>query len=310
MRIGQGDRFSFVEVSGPEQVLEPTGWRRRPTLIALPSGPGFSHRTLSPWLEGLTDDLRVVAVDLPGSGAGSLAAGLDYGFDSYAGDLEAVRQALDVKNLMLLGHGWGAAMAIEYAIAHPDRVSSLMLINPIRVFTGEGQDVEAQARMVEQVDPDLFARWAEAAGPAFTQALGGKGSWDAVEALPWWSQMVRTQFSAPPPEAWDRATGGAPWRMRAYATYKGAAMFDPASAMAAYDLSERARGVAQPTLILACDHDANYVAPPARHAVPLAEAMTGARLVIWSDAGHFPFVERPAEFVALVRSLCKENFAG
>ncbi len=301
MRVASADRRScFVEVSGPEFLLGEWGWHRRPTVLGLPSGPGFSQRTIGPWLGGLDQAFRVATIDLPGSGRASLAPGLDYGFDSYSADLAHVCATLAADKLVVLGHGWGAAMAIEFALRCPGMMAALILVNPLRIFTAAGQDSAAQARMVARVDPTVIDDWINDVGHQFAAALAGEIAWESIEELPWWSRMVRTQFAAVPPRRWDAALAGEPWRMRAYATYKGAAMFDPASAMASYNLAERAASLAVPTLILACEHDANYVAPPDRHAIPLARAILGSRLELWTDAGHFPFVERPAAFAQLL----------
>lgn len=297
MRTAKQGRFSYFDCAGPEWVLEPGGWKRRPTLIAVNAGPGFSHKTTTPWLSGLDNVVRVVSVDLPGCGMASLDAHQDYSFDAYCADMEEIRRALDVERIILLGHGWGASLACEYAIANPERVSALVLVSPIRVFNAAGQNAEAQSRQVSKTDPTLIARYSETVWPLFDAALNGRGPWDPVEAQPWWGEMILTQFASPPPRRWHASLAGTPWRLRAYGAYKGIAMSQPDSAMAAYDLADRLRYVAsRPLLIVSSDHDANYVASASHHASPLAAAAPSARLVLWNDLGHFPFVEAPDRF--------------
>ena len=48
-------------------------------------------------------------------------------------DLDAVREAAGADRAVVLGHSWGVLIALEYAWAHPDRVSSLVLMNPAPV---------------------------------------------------------------------------------------------------------------------------------------------------------------------------------
>lgn len=297
MRTSEAGRFASFEVDGEGLVI-----------LAIPSGPGFPAATLRPWLAPLARDSRVVTVELPGTGDASREDGQDYSFAAFVSDLAAVQQAIGAKRVAVLGHGWGAAMAVEYALAHRESVSDLILVSPLRIFTGSGQDSEAQARMVERTDPSLFPRWTEGLQPQFMAALEGEASWDAVEQHGWWSDMIRTQFAALPPAAWDEAIAGSRWGLRAYATYKGAAMFDPASAMASYDLAERAAELPRDLsiLILSSNHDANYVAPASRHAVPLASALPQAEFIQWDDLGHFPFVERQAEFAELLTTAMRE----
>jgi proline iminopeptidase len=249
--------------------------------------------------------MRVVFVDLPGSGMGSLERGQDYSFRSYVNDLEALRNRLDVEFFTILGHGWGAALAAEYALAHHQRVEALMLVNPLRVLTPVGQDSEAQARMVGRIDPTLLDRWVAEVTPRLQAALTGKEAWDSVEHLSWWSEMILTQFAALPPSSWSQSLLDAPWRMRAYSQFKVAAM-SPGSAMARYDLADRARALPGevPVLIFGSDNDANYVAPAAWHATPLHQALPSSQLVIWNDVGHFPFVERQDDFVSVAAKFC------
>lgn len=49
-------------------------------------------------------------------------------FDAFAEDLETVADKLELKRFPLLGISQGAAVAIEYAVRHPDRVSGLILV--------------------------------------------------------------------------------------------------------------------------------------------------------------------------------------
>jgi pimeloyl-ACP methyl ester carboxylesterase len=110
--------------------------------------------------------------------------------------------------------------------------------------------------------------------------------------------MILTQFATPPPPSWSFSIN-----LRAYAAYKGAAMFQGDNAMATYDLTQRARDLSPriPALIISSNHDANYVAKADGHAIPLHHVIPNSRLVLWNDVGHFPFVERPADCYALIK---------
>ena len=50
-------------------------------------------------------------------------------------DLEAVRDALAVEQWIVGGHSWGASLALQYALTHPDRTPALLYISG----TGIGQ---------------------------------------------------------------------------------------------------------------------------------------------------------------------------
>ena len=87
---------------------------------------------LDNWLfntDKLAERRRVYALDLPGHGESSKDVG--------AGDLEAFAEALGgfldavgAARAHLVGHSMGGAVALTYALAHPDRVASLTLVAP------------------------------------------------------------------------------------------------------------------------------------------------------------------------------------
>jgi len=52
----------------------------------------------------------------------------DLGFEAFVDDLEAVADKLGYERFPLLGISQGCAVAIEYAVRHPERVSGLVLI--------------------------------------------------------------------------------------------------------------------------------------------------------------------------------------
>lgn len=301
MQTAERGRFTWFEVDGNAS--------NNPALIALAAGPGFSHKTLRPWLQGLSAERQVVSLDLPGVGRGSKEDGQDYGYESYVNDLDHVRRAAELGRIILLGHGWGASVAVEYTLAHPGHVAALILVSPIRIFGADGQNGPAQQRMVEAIDPSLYPRFTQDVWPLFEAGLGGSGPWEPVEAHPWWGEMIRTQFASTPPQEWDDALSGQDWSLRAYATYKGAAMSDPSHAMARYDLAERVAKMPKgiPLLVVSSEHDANYVATASLHADPILEAYPGAESIRFDSAGHFPFVERTEEFEAAVRDFLERR---
>jgi pimeloyl-ACP methyl ester carboxylesterase len=304
MRTAESGRFAFYDIDGPQFILEDHGWRRRRTLIAIPAGPGFSHKTLRPWLTGLDSTVRTIHLDLPGSGRASRESQDDYTFPAFVQDVDAVRSMVDSQKPVILGHGWGAALAIEYALARPAHVSALVLVSPPRYFDVSKQDTDAQIRQVELTDPSLGPRFASDVMPAFEAALTGRGPWEPVERSQWWSEMLLTQFSRPPPTALFTSLRHEPWGIRAYAAYKGATLASPDHPMASYDLALRASGLRRelPVLIVSSNHDANYVAKAETNAVPVHDAISRSELLIWNDVGHFPFVERPEEFVVALTS--------
>lgn len=76
------------------------------------------------------------APDLPGFGRSGKAGNLDYSLSGYAGFVERFLNALGLARVTLVGHGWGAAIALLFAQRRPDRVHRLALIDGVPLMTG------------------------------------------------------------------------------------------------------------------------------------------------------------------------------
>lgn len=72
---------------------------------------------------------RLLAPDLPGFGASPGGRGFTPSMRRYAASLEALVDALDVDPI-LVGHSFGAAVAVELALADPQRFPAMLLLSP------------------------------------------------------------------------------------------------------------------------------------------------------------------------------------
>jgi haloalkane dehalogenase len=72
---------------------------------------------------------RVVAFDFLGFGASDKRAGATYSFDQQLQDLEAVVAALDLGKIVPVAHDASGPAAINYALAHPSAVASVVMLN-------------------------------------------------------------------------------------------------------------------------------------------------------------------------------------
>ena len=99
-------------------------------LVAIHGGPDFDHRYLLPHMDRLADDYRVIYYDQRGRGESRGEVNLDdIRIETYVADLEGLRQLLGLETMAIMGHSWGGLVAMHYAIAHPERLSHLVLLN-------------------------------------------------------------------------------------------------------------------------------------------------------------------------------------
>jgi pimeloyl-ACP methyl ester carboxylesterase len=78
------------------------------------------------WLHGLSQHHRLIRYDERGCGLSDWDVA-DMSFEAWLNDLETVVDAVGVDRFPLLGISQGGAIAIAYAVRHPERVSRLIL---------------------------------------------------------------------------------------------------------------------------------------------------------------------------------------
>jgi proline iminopeptidase len=101
------------------------------TVVVVHGGPGLHHRYLVAALAPMTRTHTLLYYDQRGRGrSDTVTDSHAMGVERDVADLEALRRALRLERLTLIGHGWGGAVGVRYAMAHPDRVRRLALISP------------------------------------------------------------------------------------------------------------------------------------------------------------------------------------
>jgi pimeloyl-ACP methyl ester carboxylesterase len=120
-----------VNVSGIATAYLEMG-RAVPLLLLHGFGPGGSARgNWSDTIAPLSGHFRVLAPDLLGFGdTGVPAQPSQLDFDTSAGHIADFLDATGIKRAHVIGNNYGAALAIKLAIAHPERVSRMVLMSP------------------------------------------------------------------------------------------------------------------------------------------------------------------------------------
>jgi pimeloyl-ACP methyl ester carboxylesterase len=121
----------------------------------------FAHSfagDLSQWrsaLEYLKPQRRVIAFDFSGHG-GSPGAVSRYSYDELSKDIGAVAESAQLDTFVLVGHSMGAAIAIEFAAAHAQRVAGLVLVDPPPAAGAIPPDQLQQMHQALELDPYGF----------------------------------------------------------------------------------------------------------------------------------------------------------
>ncbi|MEM7781399.1 MAG: alpha/beta hydrolase [Pseudomonadota bacterium] len=97
--------------------------------IILIHGANSSLHTWDEWTEVLANTYRVIRFDTVGHGLTGEALDGDYSKARYVADLDALADHLGLDRFVLAGNSMGGWMSSSYAIAHPERVAGLALLN-------------------------------------------------------------------------------------------------------------------------------------------------------------------------------------
>jgi pimeloyl-ACP methyl ester carboxylesterase len=250
-----------------------------PPLVCVPGGPGRSPRYLGD-LGGLGHSRELILPDIRGTGDSEAPADpAAYRCDRIAEDLEALRAGLGLERMDLLAHSAGGNVALLYAAAHPERIGHLILLAPgVRALGLTFTDEEQQAAMRRRAaEPWFETAWA--AAQAADDGDESPGTTLGYQPFLYgrWDDAARAHARA---AVSDQAV---PVRAGFYA--EGA--FDPPATRAALAT------LASPVLVYAGELDA--VSPPELLA-QVAGLFPGWALTVQPGAGHFPWLDDPAQF--------------
>lgn len=147
----------YVQVAEGRVWYESAGSGPR-TLLLLHGGPGGNCEDLEPLLDLAEEGFRVVRYDQLGSWRSDQPDDVSlWRVPRFVDEVEAVRKALDLGQMHLLGQSWGAFLALEYALHHSANLRSLTLASGA---ASTRQCVAAMNRWREQLPAETQAMMA------------------------------------------------------------------------------------------------------------------------------------------------------
>jgi pimeloyl-ACP methyl ester carboxylesterase len=151
-------------IAGPSGKLAVDDGGSGPAVMFLHSLAGNASQW-APQLEHVRNTRRAIAVDLRGHGRSEPPSDGQYAIEAQARDVGAVADALELERFALVGHSIGAGVALVYAAAEPERVTHLLMADPI----GDGTQTPA-----EEIRPFLEAL----DSPAYAETI--EGYWSSI----------------------------------------------------------------------------------------------------------------------------------
>ncbi len=285
----------FVDANG--LLLYYLAFGRGQPLLILHGGPGASHDYFLPYLLPLARQHRLIFIDERGSGRSQeLQQAAGYTIENMVEDVEAVRRALNLGKISLLGHSYGGALAQAYALKYQGNLSHLILAS---TWSSTKAMNQVFVRMKENMAPELRERInsLEAAGlfghgkpyeqyrytPDYMVAAWGEGYFPYV------------YHNRPDPNYDPLQQGNTAWDLyREMWGEHGEFVID--GNLKSVEYTDRLATIKVPTLIIVGEHDE---CDPALSKTMQAR-INGSKLVIMPNSGHMAFVDQPELYVKTV----------
>lgn len=124
----------FVDVPGGRVAFRVIGGGDSVPVLLIHGGPGATSCSYVSTVDGIASSRPVVLYDQLGSGNSDRMQELerDASLPRFVGEVAAVRQQLGLREVHLVGHSWGAAVALEYLLtANPTGVRSVTFVGPL-----------------------------------------------------------------------------------------------------------------------------------------------------------------------------------
>jgi pimeloyl-ACP methyl ester carboxylesterase len=256
-----------VDRSGIALSVTQAGADGRPLLLV----HGFcgAKEDFTEWLERLgAEGWHAAAYDQRGHGHSAQPAGeAAFSLSIFADDLMAVVDDLGWDRFVLLGHSMGGMVAQLVALAHPDRVAGLILMD-----TGHGAVGGFDSTLVELgrqvVRNDGMAALVEAQRALGPGPLDSPAHLRLCEERPGYRDFCDDKTRAVSADMWLAMSGE---------------LFDQPDRLAAL------AGLSMPVLVVVGEQDQGFLGPSRA----MAATIPGARLAVIPDAGHSPQFEAP-----------------
>ena len=217
---------------------------------------------LGHWLRFMSERHTLVRYDPRGCGLSQNDVGA-FTFDDWVADLEAVVDRLELQSFPLFGMSQGGAVAAEYAIRHPERVTHLTLYAPL--VTGWRGRTSSSAQQWQLMEQLVLTGWGEAnmAFPSMFAHLFVPQS--PPETRHWYAELQRKM-----------------------ATKEVASRF--MSVLAELSMFRRLKEIRVPTLVIQIAHD--QVVDP-RRAAGIASEIPGSEFVSIDSGNHILLEDEP-----------------
>lgn len=262
-------------------------------LIILHGGPGLDHHMFGDYLLPLSDDFRLIFVDQRSQGRSDRTAPATWTIVQMARDVSDLARALGLDRYAVLGHSFGALVALQHAVDDPGRASGTVISSGF-----------PSARYLEHVDRNLAAFEPEEIRDRVAASWEKETDVETAEEV---GALLADQMPFHFRDPLDP-------RSDAYLESTSEAVYSPDvlrhfanQAYGGIEVEEELNRVSQPVLVLAGRYD-RVCSVPAAEAI--AAGVSHGELVVLEQSGHMTFVEENERYLEVVREFLDRVLEG
>lgn len=249
-----------------------------PLLLLHGNGAGIEDLEASGLTSAAAERYKVIAVDRPGFGYSSRPRRKLWNASAQADLLHEALGRMGVSRCLVLGHSWGAAVAVQMALRHPEAVRGLVLVSGYYFPTTRVDAVLSSAPAL----PVIGDLWRHTLLP-----LIGRAMWPLLARKMFRPAAVPPRFSRAMKELALR-----PGQLRATAAESGLLIPDAALACSSYDDFQCPVGIVAGA--------GDQVISPEAQSAKLHDRIPGSLLDLVPGAGHMVHYFAPERLVAMV----------
>jgi len=259
-------------------------------LFVVHGGPGLDHHMFGDYLDPLTDQYRLILVDLRANGLSDVCSTETWTLQQMAKDLVLLAEAMGLQKYAVLGHSYGAFVVFQNAVDYPGHAAQTIVSSGLP----SAKYLEAVWKNLEKFEPVALREQVTKSWER-EKVVQTRAEVDALlhDQLPF-------QFGNPLDpriaEFEKRTAGGvnSPEVLRFFANadYGG------------IEVEDKLANVTHPVLVLTGRDDRTCSIEGAQ---AVAQGLPHAELVIFENSGHMTYVEENEKYLKVVRDFLNRH---
>src|ERR671935_301485 len=252
-------------------------------LMLLHGGPGLDHHEFRPWLDPLAGmGFRLLYVDERGQGKSPRVDPSELSIKVFSHDIDRLARALDLGAFAVLGHSFGAFIALSHAL---ERGSANQYVISAGVASASALMADIE-REIDTFEP-----------PYRREQI--KRSWDEEPSLRTVEQARELSAAQMPFHFWEMGDAYSRYMQSDDTVYAPEVLAHfAANGYGNFEWLDHLRWISRPMLVICGRYDRACTLPRSEE---IHREVEGSELVVIEKAAHMTFVEQPKPYIDAVR---------